>query len=416
MDVFLPADAVAAVSHRDPYPYYAHLVADRPFVFDEKLSSWVAASADAVTAVLSSDLCGVRPVHEPVPKSLLGSEAVVVFGNFIRMHDREDRPKQRRALAAALDSIDESKLKAAADRHARSLLGAGGLPPNLAVQLPAYVIADLLGVPADRIARVSELIEDFVRCLAPGGGHAEIDRGKRAAEELADFFRSLLAGLDLSTSDTLIARIRRELQAVGCDDAEIAIANAIGFLFQAHDATAALTGNGLVALARRRELVAAATADRDVLRSALAEVIRFDSPVQNSRRYVARAGEIAGVPVNAGDAILVVLAAANRDPRANDRPDHFEIDRPNRKSFTFGLGVHACLGESLATTIAMAGIGCVLASGMDLAPFTTPVRYRPSPNVRTPEFASDVSLNSSSRTSHRAALDLPASPALKIHR
>jgi cytochrome P450 len=416
MDVFLPADAVAAVSHRDPYPYYAHLVAERPFFFDEKLSSWVAASADAVTAVLASELCGVRPAHEPVPKSLLGSEAAVVFGNFIRMHDREDRLKQRRALAAALNSIDESKLAAAAERHARSLVGAGGFPPNFAFQLPAYVIADLIGIPADRIPRVSELIEDFVRCLAPGSGHDAIDRGKCAAEVLADFFRSLLACLDASTSDTLLATIQRELRAVGCDDEEVAVANAIGFLCQAHDATAALTGNGLVALARRRELIAPAVADRKVLRTALAEVIRFDSPVQNTRRYVARPGEIAGTPVKAGDAILVVLAAANRDPKANDRPDHFEIDRANRKSFTFGLGVHACLGESLATTIAVAGIACVLASGMDLAPLATPIRYRPSPNVRTPEFAPDASLSSSARTSRRVAVGSPASLALKTHR
>jgi len=386
MDVFLPTDAVAAVTHPDPYPYYALLVAEKPFAYDETLSSWVAASADAVTAVLSSDLCGVRPASEPVPKSLLGSEAAVLFGNFIRMHDREDRLRQRRALAAALDSIDESRLAAAADTYARSLLCNDGLPPDYAFQLSAYVIADLLGVPADRIPWVSELIEDFVRCLAPGSANGAIDRGKLAAEVLMDFFRSLLAALDPLTSDTLLAAVRQELRAAGCEDAEIAVANAIGFLFQAHDATAALIGNVLVALSHNRALCTAAAADRNLLRSVLAEVIRFDSPVQNTRRYVMRPGDIAGRSVETGDAILVVLAAANRDPRANERPDVFEIDRVNRKAFTFGLGVHACPGESLATTIAAAGVASVLRSDPNLASLATPVRYRPSPNVRIPAF------------------------------
>ena len=249
------------------------------------------------------------------------------------------------------------------------------------------------------------MLEDFVQYLTPGGGDDAINRGKLAAELLAEFFRSLLTRHDLSTSDTLLATVQRELRMAGCDDAEVAVANAIGFLFQAHDATAALTGNSLVVFARRRELAETAAVDRKVLRSALAEVIRFDSPVQNTRRYVARPGEIAGTPVKPGDAILVVLAAANRDPQANDHPDRFEIDRANRRSFTFGLGPHACPGESLATTIAMAGIACVLASGIDLALLATPVRYQPSPNVRIPEFATDASLNSSVRTSHRAALD-----------
>lgn len=387
MDVFLPADAVAAVTHPDPYPYYALLVAEKPFAYDETLSSWVAVSADAVTAVLTSELCAVRPANEPVPKSLLGSEAAALFGSFIRMHDRGDRLKQRRALAAALDSIDESRLASAADTYARSLLRAENFPADYAFQLSAYVIADLLGVPADRIPRVSELIEDFVRCLSPGTADGAIDRGKLAAEVLMDFFRSLLAGLDPLTSDTLLAVVRRELSAAGCDDAEIAVANSIGFLFQAHDATAALIGNGLLALAQRRDLCAPAAADRNLLRSVLAEVIRFDSPVQNTRRYVTRPGDIAGRSVKAGDAILVVLAAANRDPQANERPDLFEIDRVNRKAFTFGVGVHACPGESLATTIAAAGVTRVLRSGLDLASLTPPVRYRPSPNVRTPVFA-----------------------------
>jgi cytochrome P450 len=395
MDVFLPTDAIAAVTHPNPYPFYVHLVADRPFAFDDSLASWVAASADAVTAVLTSELCAVRPAHEPVPKSLLGSEAAVVFGNFIRMHDRKDRGKQRRALVAALDSIDDSNVAAIAERHAQSLLGTDGLAPDFAFQLPAFVIGDLLGVPTDRLPRVTELIEHFVRCLAPGSGDEAIDRGKVAALALADFFRALVAGHNPSTSDTLLATVCRELRTAGCDDPEIAIANAIGFLFQAHDATAALTGNGLLALSTRRDLANACATDQNLLRSALAEVIRFDSPVQNTRRYVTRPGDIAGERLKAGDAILVVLAAANRDPQANDRPDRFEIDRASRKSFTFGLGVHACPGESLATTIATAGISCVLQSGLDIAPLATAVRYRPSPNVRIPEFAQNSAIRTS---------------------
>jgi cytochrome P450 len=230
------------------------------------------------------------------------------------------------------------------------------------------------------------MIEDFVRCLAPGCGDDAIDRGKLAAEVPASFFRSLLASLDRSTSDTLLATVWRELRTAGCDDAEIAVANAIGFLFQAHDATAALIGNSLLALARRRDLAKAAAEDQFILRSALAEVIRFDSPVQNTRRYVMRSGDIAGRRVNAGDAILVVLAAANRDPQANERPDQFEIDRVNRKAYTFGLGVHACPGESLAATIATAGVARVMQSGLDLASLAPLVHYQPSPNVRLPVF------------------------------
>ena len=82
-----PEHAVAAVTHPDPYPYYAELVAKRPFQRDGTLGFWVAASAAAVTAVLTSELCRVRPVSEPVPKALVGTAAGDVFGRMVRMND-----------------------------------------------------------------------------------------------------------------------------------------------------------------------------------------------------------------------------------------------------------------------------------------------------------------------------------------
>src|SRR5579863_6646987 len=74
-----PHNPIAAVIHPDPYPYYAHLVADRPLYRDETLGLWVASSAAMVRAVLMSDICRVRPLTEPIPKALLGSPAATIF-------------------------------------------------------------------------------------------------------------------------------------------------------------------------------------------------------------------------------------------------------------------------------------------------------------------------------------------------
>jgi cytochrome P450 len=375
------------VSHPDPYPYYAQLVAERPFYYDEALRSWVASSAEAVTEVLASDRCGVRPLAEPVPTTLIGSEAGEVFRRFIRMNDAAGRQHLKRALAAAIGSIDESRVIDKADEYARLLCRSGGRPSTIASRLPACVVADLLGVPVERVSYVSELIDDFVRCLAAGSDANVLDRGKAAAKRLSHYFRSLLADLDVQKSDSLMAVVSRELKRAGCEDDDMAVANAIGFMFQTYEATAALILISLLALSIRADMRESVAVDHDRLRSFVAETIRFDSPVQNTRRYVNQAGEIAGHHVQAGDAVLVLLAAANRDPSANARAERFEIDRTNRRVFTFGLGSHACPGESLATTIAVQGIAGVMRSGLDLASLAIAVRYRPSPNVRMPEFA-----------------------------
>ena len=188
-----PHDAIAAVSHPDPYPYYATLVAERPLYYDEPLTSWVASSAEAVTAVLSSNLCGVRPAAEPIPTSLIGSGAGEVFRQFIRMNDRDDRLHIKRALAVAIDSIDAARVSDITERYAGLLLQPGDLPSTFAFQLPIYVIADLLGVPGDDLPWVSGLIDDFVRCLAPGSGAKAIEQGKTSADRLSSYFRSLVA-------------------------------------------------------------------------------------------------------------------------------------------------------------------------------------------------------------------------------
>ena len=83
-----------------------------------------------------------------------------------------------------------------------------------------------------------------------------------------------------------------------------------------------------------------------------------------------------------GDVVLVILAAANRDPVVNPNPERFDIFRKDRHLFTFGSGPHICPGETLATMIASAGIEQLIATGVDPEQLARTVVYRPSANAR----------------------------------
>src|SRR5262245_7010653 len=96
------SDPIAAVTHPDPYPYYADLVARAPLVRDERLGLWVAASAVAVASVLTSPRCRVRPTAEPVPAALAGSRAGDVFGRLVRREAGETHATPSAAAACAL--------------------------------------------------------------------------------------------------------------------------------------------------------------------------------------------------------------------------------------------------------------------------------------------------------------------------
>jgi cytochrome P450 len=147
-----------------------------------------------------------------------------------------------------------------------------------------------------------------------------------------------------------------------------------------------LIGNSLLALGREPAIRTRIGSDARLLGAVVREVVRHDPPVQNTRRFVAEAGTIGGQTVKAGEAVLVVLAAANRDPAVNPDPARFDPLRRERQSFTFGLGAHACPGEALASSIAERGVAQLLAAGVEPAALLERVRYRPSGNTRVPMF------------------------------
>jgi cytochrome P450 len=167
---------------------------------------------------------------------------------------------------------------------------------------------------------------------------------------------------------------------------EAVLANLIGFMSQTYEATAGLIGNTLLALARDRTLTRRAAGDEALLRRVIEEVARHDPPVHNTRRFVAEDAIVAGEAMISGHQILLVLAAANRDPAHCARPQMFDPDRPDRGSFTFGAGRHACAGATIAIGIAAAGIQALMASGLDIASLAGPVEYRRSVNSRIPLF------------------------------
>ena len=146
------------------------------------------------------------------------------------------------------------------------------------------------------------------------------------------------------------------LMSLGMAQRDAAMANLLGLMSQTYEATAGLIGNTLLALARDADLRRRASGDDALLRRIVQEVLRHDPPVHNTRRYVAEDGIVAGQPMKAGDAILVVLAAANRDPALHARPHRFDPERADKSCFTFGHGRHACPGAHIATELAVTGV------------------------------------------------------------
>jgi cytochrome P450 len=382
-----PESVLRAAIHPDPYPYYAALLAYSPLYRERTLDVWIALGADAVIDILASGLCRVRPPAESVPPAIVGAPAGDIFGNLVRMNDGPRHASMKAAVGACLSTIDPAHLTAVARREAAKLTRelVGGHPRGIdrfGFALPVQVVAQIIGLPADAAIKCAILIGDFVRCLSPLSGPDDIARSNKAADALLATLRGELR----SRSHGGLAMTADRLQSLGVEDTDTVLANLVGFMSQTYEATAGLIGNTLRALGRKVDLARRAAGDDALLRRVVEEVARFDPPAHNTRRFVIEDGVVAGQAMKAGDEIVVVLAAANRDPAAHARPHSFDPDRADRHSFTFGAGRHACAGQAIAIGIAAAGVQALLAHGVDVTALAGPVQYRPSVNARVPLF------------------------------
>jgi cytochrome P450 len=162
-------------------------------------------------------------------------------------------------------------------------------------------------------------------------------------------------------------------------------ANIVGLFTQTHDACAGLVANSVRRVARGASMNASTGAPPADLRAAIqtvSDVIRFDPPVQNTRRFLHTPAVIRGRTLGKGDVILVVLASAGRAP-----DEVGDMNATGDTAWTFGLGAHACPGRTPASTIAAVGVHAILGGGEDLAPLGSGTAYHPLPNARIARFS-----------------------------
>jgi cytochrome P450 len=376
-----PHNPIAAASHAAPYPYYRQLLARPALYFDTDLRLWIASRAAVIEEVFDNPRCLVRPVGEPVPPAIAGGSAGAIFARLMRMNEGPAHAGPRQAIGQALAALDPAAIADGTRQFATLLAAQHGVADGAALtrwifDLPTYVVAGLLGLGLAELASVARSTAHFVRCLSPLSTPQQLLEASTAAQDLHGRFARLVHTGSFAPT-TLLAGVVRQAAGAGWADQEAMLANLVGLLSQTHEATAGLIGNSLVAVIEDPGLEARLRADPSLARALVNDVARRDPPIQYTRRFVTQATSVAGVALQPGDTILLLLAAAGRDADIN----------PHAKALPgFGHGRHACPGQDLAMVIAATAIQHLLAlpAGFDAAALGW--GYRPSANARLPEF------------------------------
>jgi cytochrome P450 len=254
------------------------------------------------------------------------------------------RPKAMRALKVRVDEL--------AKIYVDKMMAAGpecDFAQQVAVNYPLYVILSLLGLPEDDFPRMLKLTQELF-----GSDDSEFKRGSTTEEQLP-------ALLDMFQYFNAVTASRREHPT---EDLASAIANArvdgeplsdietvSYYLIVAtagHDTTSATISGGLHALIENPDQLTRLRDDLGLMPQATEEMIRWVTPVKQFMRTAAEDTVVRGIPIAAGQSVLLSYVSANRDEDVFDRPFRFDIGRDPNKHLAFGYGVHFCMGAALA--------------------------------------------------------------------
>jgi cytochrome P450 len=260
--------------------------------------------------------------------------------------------------------------------------GRTDLVRSVTFNFPVQVIARILGLPRQDYPRFQRWALELTSVAA------NWDRGVAASEALRDYFADVMAERRRAPGDDLISDlVRAEVDGTRLTDEEIF--SFLRLLLPAGvETTYRASGSLLFALLEDRAQFEALYADRSLFPQAFEEVVRWEPPVTVILRRATRDTELAGVPIQEGADIALLIGAANRDERKYTDPDRYDMFRQQRQHVGFGFGVHVCLGMHLARMESRIALNTLLDR---LGPFRLDPEAEP-PHIEGMAFRSPLSL------------------------
>jgi cytochrome P450 len=341
----------------DPYPLYARLRTEDPVHWDPFLHAWVVTRYNDVQRVLLEFSANRTPTPTQLTSmglSQLSPIAKVMVKQMLFM----DAPAHTRLRGLCSQAFTPSRverlrshIQEIADRLIDDVAPVGrmDLIHDFAAPLPATVTAEMLGVPISDHRRLKAWSADFAEML--GNFQHNPDRTQRVLstlEQMTAYFRDAIREQKGKPGEGLVhALLVAEVDGDRLTEEEV-VASLIVTMVGGQETTTNLIGNGILTLLRHPEVLEELRADLSLIPSAVEELLRFESPSQHTGRIAPADVEIGGKKIRARDAVMAVMAAANRDPEQFPDPDRLNIRRKENRHVAFGFGAHFCFGAPLA--------------------------------------------------------------------
>jgi len=332
----------------DPYPIYRRLRDECPVYRQERLRLWALSRFADVFAALNDHeaFCSRQGLTwDPAAAEQAGVLPMMVTT------DPPDHTKLRRLINRGLTPRRvadlEPEVRAGIVEKIDALRAAGGgdLVTDVAVPVPTAMVGRFLGVPVTDRARFHHWAGAVVAGTSGAAFHQEHDR---AVRELYAYFHNLIERRRCEPTDDLIGT----LIVSEIDGARLTTQEILGFCFNivvgGIETTTNLVSNGMALLAAHPEIARRLAVEPAMIPQAIEEFLRLETPVAGLCRTTTRPVTLHGITIPAGEKVLLMFGAANRDEREFSDPERLDLDRGVEHHLAFGHGAHYCIGAALA--------------------------------------------------------------------
>jgi cytochrome P450 len=356
-------DLASPAFKANPYPFYARLRAEAPVwraTLRDRRTAWLVTRYEDVARMLKDDTFAKDKLNAMDPEQRSTTPWVPGFlkpleRNMLDLDDpdhvrlralvsRAFTPRLIERLRGRIESLCEELLDAMERERKRK--GGTDLVAGYALPLPATVIAELLGVPAEDHAKFHRWSN---RLVSVSSGR-DMLRALPAALSFVRYLRNLGERHRADPEDDLITALIRAEEAGDKLSEDELLAMAFLLLVAGHETTVNLVASGTLALLEHPEQTERLRREPSLVKPAVEELLRYTSPVElATERYARQDTEIGGRRIPRGGLVLAVLGSANRDERHFEDPDALDLARDPNRHLAFGRGgVHHCLGAPLA--------------------------------------------------------------------
>lgn len=346
----------------NPYPTYTRLREEAPIFYYEPWDRWILSRYEDINSLLRDKRLG-RVIHHLLPPEDLPETNPkhaafhdIQKGSLLEIEPPDHTriraivhnvftPKHVRALSEKIELLCE-RLVDGLEKHPQRQ---GDLIKDFAEPIPVTVIADLLGVPEVDRLQLLPWSKAIIGMFEPERSSEIEQQAVQAAAEFSDYIRSLMKQKRKLPREDLISRFVsvHDQNPDMLSEGEV-IANCILFLNAGHEAVVNVIGNGIFALLRHHDQLELLRNDLSLCKTAIEEMMRFDTPLQFFERFVLEDMTYKSFDFKKGTKLALFYASANHDPDIFDKPEIFDIKRDPNPHIAFGLGLHYCIGAPLA--------------------------------------------------------------------